>query len=56
MRFTAPSEEHGGHMQQSIYVEWVKMFPDPKQRPARMVMPQLGDADALILCDVTAVA
>lgn len=40
----------------ALNVEWVKMFPDPKHRPARMVMPQIGDADALILCDITAVA
>lgn len=36
--------------------EWVRMFPDPARRPARMVMPQTWDAHARILCDVTAVA
>lgn len=40
----------------ALNIEWLKMFPDPQRRPARMVMPQIGDPDALILCDVTAVA
>lgn len=39
----------------ALNVEWVKMFPDPQRRPARMVMPHVGDADALVVCDVTAV-
>jgi len=37
----------------ALNAEWVKMFPDPAHRPARMVMP-LTENDALILCDVTA--
>lgn len=40
----------------ALNAEWTRMFPDPAHRPARMVMPLIGDADALILCDVTAVA
>ena len=40
----------------ALNVEWVRMFPDREHRPARMVMPHLGGADGLILCDVTAVA
>ena len=39
----------------ALNAEWVKMFPDPQHRPARMVMPHVGEGDALILCDVTAV-
>ena len=39
----------------ALNAEWVKMFPEPEHRPARMVMPNAGDSDALILCDVTAV-
>jgi enamine deaminase RidA (YjgF/YER057c/UK114 family) len=39
----------------ALNAEWVKMFPDPQHRPARMVMPHLGGGDALVLCDITAV-
>ena len=39
----------------ALNVEWVKMFPDPAHRPARMVMPNAAEGDALIMCDVTAV-
>ena len=40
----------------ALNVEWVKMFPDPQHRPARMVMPNPAEGDALIMCDVTAVS
>jgi enamine deaminase RidA (YjgF/YER057c/UK114 family) len=39
-----------------LNAEWVKMFPDPQHRPARMVMPHLAGGDSSILCDITAVA
>jgi 2-iminobutanoate/2-iminopropanoate deaminase len=35
--------------------EWVKMFPDPANRPARHALPHQGEGAALILCDFTAV-
>jgi 2-iminobutanoate/2-iminopropanoate deaminase len=35
--------------------EWVKMFPDPANRPARHALPHHGEGPALILCDFTAV-
>ena len=40
----------------ALNAEWTKMFPNPEHRPARMVLPQVGDGDALILCDITAIA
>jgi 2-iminobutanoate/2-iminopropanoate deaminase len=40
----------------ALNAEWTKMFPDADHRPARMVLPHLGEGDALILCDFTAVA
>ncbi len=39
----------------ALNAEWVRMFPDPQHRPARMVMPHVAEGDALILCDITAV-
>ena len=39
----------------ALNAEWVKMFPDPQHRPARMVMPLAAGGGALILCDITAV-
>jgi 2-iminobutanoate/2-iminopropanoate deaminase len=34
---------------------WVKMFPDESARPSRHTMPIIGESNALVQCDVTAV-
>ena len=39
----------------ALNAEWLRMFPDPRQRPARMVVPYLGNAALLVQCDVLAV-
>jgi hypothetical protein len=36
--------------------QWTKMFPAPEHCPTRIVLPQVGEGDALILCDITATA
>ena len=36
--------------------EWVKMFPDPKSRPARQIMEVPMEAGVLIQCDFMAVS
>jgi 2-iminobutanoate/2-iminopropanoate deaminase len=35
--------------------EWLAMFPDPTNRPARHTMPSASETGPLIQCDVTAV-
>jgi enamine deaminase RidA (YjgF/YER057c/UK114 family) len=39
----------------ALNVEWVKLFPDPKSRPARHTLPLAGGGDSLVQCDITAV-
>ncbi|UOE43307.1 RidA family protein [Agromyces larvae] len=39
----------------AINREWVAMFPDPADRPARQVMAARLDRGALVQCDVVAV-
>lgn len=38
-----------------INAEWIKMFPDPKSRPARQVMETSMEPEVLIQCDFMAV-
>ncbi|MGO8918660.1 MAG: RidA family protein [Stellaceae bacterium] len=40
---------------EALNVEWVKMFPDERSRPARHTMPLGPDSKALVSCDFTAV-
>jgi 2-iminobutanoate/2-iminopropanoate deaminase len=38
-----------------LNAEWLKMFPDEKNRPARHTMQAAGSGSSLIQCDITAV-
>lgn len=40
---------------EALNAEWVKMFPDPASVPARHALPHLGEGNALVLCEFTAI-
>lgn len=40
---------------QAVNDEWVKLFPDHDDRPARHALPLTADGPSLVQCDVTAV-
>ncbi len=40
---------------EALNAEWMKMFPDPESMPARHALPHLGEGNALIMCEFTAV-
>ena len=39
----------------ALNAQWLAMFPDPENRPARQAMPNPPNPDWLILCDFMAV-
>ena len=40
---------------QPVNDEWVKLFPDHDDRPARHALPLMAEGPSLVQCDVTAV-